>query len=238
MVAGKSMHLGIEALLLKHEVEVEIESRFNGIGYHVDAKRRLEEIELECGEFSTWIDSVARERFNMDAQLSVLTRLSGIYFRSGLLEEYGTCIQRIRSLNRDLIGLKSSSTTARLSFLRSLCDAAKKLLLRAENEVLRYCEGGLASFWAIIWRIFWAQTVLAVTWWHIWGRSSNCSGRSDCSDHLRALESISKVTNMFWTQNIENGSHGMLVFSLLVAFVSLVHIGLMVAYLYSLVSRR
>jgi len=150
-----------------------------------------------------------------------------------------------------LIGLKSSSTTdiddpgrfrrsktARLSFLRSLCDAAKKPLLRAENEVLRYCEGGLASFKALIWRIFWAQTVLTVAWWGIWGRSSNCSGRSDCCDHLRALEAISKVANMFWTQNIDNGSYGMLLFSLLVAVVSMAHIGLMVAYLYSLISRR
>lgn len=264
MVSGKSMHLGIESLLLKHEVEVEIESRFNGIGYHVDAQKRLEEIALECSNLSKRINDKSPERFNLDAQLAVLTRLSRIYYGSGLLEEYELCVRRIRLLNRDLVGLKrcgsasaskpwleilkkvwpryQSSENQTVGYCKGALSSIKAAISRnsfgqlmltsiqfLENQALRYSEEALSSIKAVILRTLLAQWILTIMWGAI-----TCSWGS----YSGVMKTISTVANTFWTQNVVADSPAEMLFLHFVAVISLLHIGLMVACLYSLVSRR
>lgn len=246
IIGGRSMHLGTEALLLKHELEVEIECRFNGIGYHVDAMLRMEEVKLECEAFSEWVEPRMRKQFSANSQLTIITRLSHIFLRSGLFEEHEDCLKKIRRLNRQLVGL-SLMPSALANRSRKLVNhdhktGTRELLARTldmanftlnyclvspwkllGNCFLRYCECALSS----LGRIFLLTVLWQATFTGIW----ICLGPKDKTP-------FKTVADIFWAYNFQTNSIGQFLFSAAAIWVALVHLGLIVAYLYSLVSRR
>lgn len=187
-----------------------------------------------------------RKQFSANSQLSIITRLSHIFLRSGLFEEHEDCLKRIRRLNRQLIGLSFMPSalanrarklvshhhkTGTRALLARTCDIVKftfnyclcsplKLL---GNCFLSYCEFALSSLGLIfLLTVLW-QAIFTGIWIYLVPQD---------------LTPFKTVADIFWAYNFQTCSIGQFLFSAAAIWVALVHLGLIVAYLYSLVSRR
>jgi hypothetical protein len=260
LVEGKSMHLATESSMLKHEAEVLIESEFSGIGCHVNEKLRLKEVKEECEAWATWLHAKKKKQFEKASQLSILQRLSCVYRDGGMLEEYEGCLREVRSLNRSLAFCSIAddiSVPPDISVLRRFalkaCWPFRYAWHFVTNSLLRYCEfalRGLSWLWGLI--AFWV-VFFTFTWVLVWGKASgsvgdvaagfgrywpNFEGGVPSPLLVRFLSAYEEVAGSFWEYDVETNSLGQALFSTGIVVVAVIHLALLVASLYSLVSRR
>jgi hypothetical protein len=90
----------LEAIALRHQLEVKAECMFYGVGYTIDVKSRLKEIEMEVKAVARWFHGSVKKRSLLNAQLSIITEIARIFREYGQFDEEQICLQRLRDLNR------------------------------------------------------------------------------------------------------------------------------------------
>jgi hypothetical protein len=73
---------------------------FYGVGYTIDVKSRLKEIEMEVKAVARWFHGSVKKRSLLNAQLSIITEIARIFREHGQFDEEQICLQRLRDLNR------------------------------------------------------------------------------------------------------------------------------------------
>jgi hypothetical protein len=90
----------LEAIALRHQLEVKAECMFYGVDYTIDVKSRLKEIEMEVKAVARWFHGSVKKRSLLNAQMSIITEIARIFREYGQFDEEQICLQRLRDLNR------------------------------------------------------------------------------------------------------------------------------------------
>jgi hypothetical protein len=213
LLGGRTPTLTLSGLSLKHEFEVKAECAFVGAGYHFSLKRRLDEISAEVRSVTQWFYEDNQKKSEWDARASILNRLILVFREAGQMEEERECLVALRGLNRKM------SRPKRLN-----------LLGWGAHALLSYGEWLLVSFDRLLLLTFFWLIVLAESAWLI---KPNVKTFSDTTD------SVSTVISWFLGASAEPGEPWLLmVVSWFSGFAGVFHLGILIAYLYSLISRK
>jgi hypothetical protein len=213
LLGGRTPTTSLEAILLRHKLEVKAECMFQGMEYNIDVENRFREIRGEVEAISRWFHPSMRKRSALNAEMSVVTEIMRIFRDCGQFDEEQECLKRLRILDRSWFFLKHP----RLSPLRPF---------------RWYVETLLGSFWAF---------VLAVG---LWPLLLGLLGRAMGARFHREEGSIHPhITNAYvlFFAHSPIGQPLNSIAQLLTVIVSLigfVHLGIFIAYLYALVTRR
>lgn len=90
----------LEAIALRHQLEVKAECMFYGVAYNIDVKARLREIDMETRAVARWFHRSVRKPSLLNAQMSVVTDIARIFRHFGQFDEEQACLRRLRDLNR------------------------------------------------------------------------------------------------------------------------------------------
>jgi len=90
----------LEAIALKHQLEVKAECMFYGISYNIDLKNRFKEMENEIKAVSKWFHHSAKKKAELNAQMGIITEIIEILRDFGQFDEEQECLRCFRKLNR------------------------------------------------------------------------------------------------------------------------------------------
>jgi hypothetical protein len=90
----------LEAIVLRHKLEVKAECMFQGMEYNIDVGSRFREIAGEVRAVSQWYNPATRRRSALNAEMSVATEIMGIFRKYGQFDEEQECLKYFRRLNR------------------------------------------------------------------------------------------------------------------------------------------
>jgi len=208
LLSGMTPTLTLQALLLKHEFEARAECAFVGVGYHFDVKTRAKEIEQEVKATARWFAKEKREESKLHALVTIMNRLAQVFREAGRFEEEHECMVRTRRWHRQLVFSKINNP-----------------FLWAINGLLWYAEFLLASFPIFILAILLWLAASSMAWWFIEGDWKSA---------------ISGVWSAFFsgTEAKETSPWALLGVSCVIVGAGFFHLGVLVAYFYSLISRR
>lgn len=92
----------LEALALKHQLEVVAECMFYGVEYNMDAKSRLYEIRKEVSAVGSWFRSKTRLLSIINAEIGIVSALTLRFREHNQFDEEQVCLARTRDLCRCL----------------------------------------------------------------------------------------------------------------------------------------
>ncbi|MGZ5434606.1 MAG: hypothetical protein ACXWID_01615 [Pyrinomonadaceae bacterium] len=92
----------LDAVALKHQLEVQAECMFYGVEYHLDTKRRFAEIRSEMDSASAWFRSTTRDVSKVNANLGIVSDLVRIYRNFNQFDEEQAGLIELRHLCRSL----------------------------------------------------------------------------------------------------------------------------------------
>lgn len=206
----------LEAIALKHQLEVKAECMFYGVGYNIDMENRFKEIEGEVKAVSEWFHPSVRKRSYLNAQLGIITELVEILRDYGQFDEELQCLKKIRKLNRQFYFFNHPW----LKFIQPL---------RAYIDTL---VGSFPLFFGalFIWPIFYG----------ILGHLFNTRYEGYKDGILTFWEHLANSSYTFFglqptSQPIGASSHILTVFIVLTGFL---HLGIFISYLYNLIFRK
>src|ERR1022692_274982 len=104
----------IEALSLKHELEVSAECMFPGLQSALDVRSRIEEIERQAAYLSERFHWKTRGISKLDTELGAVNRISKVMRENDRFDEDQECLRNIRRLRRELWFAKKQGRGARL----------------------------------------------------------------------------------------------------------------------------
>jgi hypothetical protein len=90
----------LEAITLRHKLEVKAECMFQGMEYNIAVKDRFWEIHGEVDAVSRWFNPATRERSALNAEMSIVTEVMRIFHEFGQYDEEQECMKHFRKLNR------------------------------------------------------------------------------------------------------------------------------------------
>ena len=206
----------LEAIALKHKLEVKAECMFYGVGYNIDMKNRFKEIEGEIKAVSQWFHPSVRKKSLLNGQLGILTEIVEILREYGQFDEEIQCLKRIRKLNR------------RFYF-------HNHPLLRIVQPLRAYIETLVSSFPLFIGALFF--------WPVFYGLLSWVSGAQYETSSNTAKAVGWYVANAFYSffglqPSFGPSSTSAHVISLLIVITGFLHLGIFISYLYSLIFRK
>ena len=123
LLACKTPTKSLEALSLQHQAEVEAESMFYGVEYDLDVSNRVKDLKNEIKAISVWFHPSSRKRSQLNAEITILSRLAQIYRKYSQFDEENDCLHEIRKLTNDLranqnfIGILAWPIRAYINFL-------------------------------------------------------------------------------------------------------------------------
>ena len=139
----------IQALALKHVMEVTAECMFSGVTQTKDIEQRLQEISQEVDSICVWFAPEARKRSNLDVAIGIIGELVLKFRQHYQFDEEQLCLNELRNLHRKLWFQKQRFGPTRLS--RWL---ERRRLLRwlRRNPVTRLIEGSpmLLDAWSVL----------------------------------------------------------------------------------------
>ena len=92
----------LDAIALKHQLEVAAECMFYGIEYHLDTKSRFDEIEKEVDRVGTWFREKTRETSELNAEIGMVSDLVLTFRDHNQFSEEQAALTRLRTLHRRL----------------------------------------------------------------------------------------------------------------------------------------
>lgn len=202
----------LEATALRHQLEVKAECMFYGVAYNIDVKNRLKEIEMEAKAVARWFHSSVRQRSLLNAQMSIITQIARIFRQYGQFDEEQQCLKHFRDLNR------------RWYFSS---------------------HPWFAFFWPIRWYVetvvgsFALFIIALLTWPLVFGLAGywlkiDFDASWQVSDHV-----VNAYSTFFGLQPIDlPGTSGAKALTLLTMFTGFIHLGVFIAHLYTLITRR
>jgi hypothetical protein len=210
LMGGRTPMLTLLSLTLKHEFETRAECGFVGAGYHFDVRSRTDEIELESEAVCSAFVAPARRLSALNAQSVILNRLAMVFREQGNFEEESECMVALRKRNRWLRLQRSGGASQWIP-----------------SGILWYAELLLASFGRLIAGISLWLFALTIVWFlldrgHGW--KSAFSGAWSAFFGGNAASDTASWAVMAWSG---------------VALVSgMLHLGVLISYIYSLISRK
>lgn len=211
-----------DALELKHQFEVRAECQFGGIEFNVDLKSRFQEINSEMRMIGHWFNRRQRDVSLLNGEVTLTSRLMKVFREYDQHEEAEVCRSRVRTLNR------------RIWAKRSGWRALPVLPLRWYIETL--LGSTQLIFLAILsWIAFFVAAQIAHEWWI----SDDSHWRFLLSEVLWR-ESVSQAVLSFLgsgTSDAVAGSWFTVVLSSVAALTGFLHLGILIAHIYRLLSR-
>jgi len=206
----------LEAIALRHQLEVKAECMFYGVGYNIDMKKRFEEIAGEVRAVSRWFHPSVKKKSALNAQLGIITELIEILGDYGQFDEEQDCLKCLRKLNRKWYYLNRPW----LSFIRPI------------HAYIETLVGSLPLF------------VLAILGWpfalgifsYIFRESFKIGGNKfqRFSDHL-----INAFSTFF---GLQPTGHPIGTISQILTFLMILggfmHLGIFISFLYTLIKRK
>jgi hypothetical protein len=204
----------LESIALRHQLEVKAECMFYGVGYNIDVKSRLKEIEMEVKAVARWFHGSVKKRSLLNAQLSIITEIARIFQDHGQFDEEQVCLRRLRDLNRQWYFLAHPW----FSFFW---------------PIRWYVEKLVGSFALFVTMLFAWPLVFGIVSWNLRASFEGSSTWQFWSHLMNAYASF------FGLQPVEfpmNPAAKILTLGIIV--VGFVHLGIFIAHLYTLISRR
>ena len=206
----------LEAIALKHKLEVKAECMFYGVGYNIDMKNRFKEIEGEVKAVSQWFHPSVRKKSLLNGQLGILTEIVEILRDYGQFDEEIQCLKRIRKLNRQFYFLNHP-------------------LLRIVQPLRAYIETLVSSFPLFIGALFFWPVFYGLLSWV-------CRAEYETSSNTAKAVGW-YVANAFYSffglqPSFGPSSTSAHVISLLIVITGFLHLGIFISYLYSLIFRK
>jgi hypothetical protein len=224
-LGGKTPTLSLTAIVIKNDCEVRAECAFVGTGNSFSLKRRFREISEEVEAVTSWYHDAARA--SAEAKSTILNRLALVYREAGQVEEEHDCIVEFRRSNRKLNRPRGLSIYNPLAWF--------------VHGILSYGEYVMASLErVIVITLGWICLISAVSWVLDSGTLalSNISFRKEF-DMDTFVKVVTRTIGWMFGGNAEYSSYSW--FSILSWFgvlVGVLHIGILISYLYSLISRK
>ena len=203
----------LEALALKHQLEVLAECLFYGIEYNMNVKSRFREIQEEVKSIGKWFRPRTRKHSRLNAEVRVISELALRFKDHNQFDEEQECLARIRDLYRHLWFEKN------------------KWFAWSIYPVRRYIEFLLISMFRFALAIIFWVIVLGLLYnllrpagdapWH---------GYVDAMTSFFGLQPAHDLP-----MSREEHAVGLNMAAILLGFV---HLGIFISHLYSIVSRR
>ncbi|MBN1155659.1 hypothetical protein JXB12_12145 [candidate division KSB1 bacterium] len=102
LLGNKTPTTALEALSLKHQLEVSAECMFYGVEYNFDVKSRFKDIEKEVKSIGRWFNPRTHRLSELNAEISIMSDLMQRFRQYNQFDEEQECLQRIRQLHRHL----------------------------------------------------------------------------------------------------------------------------------------
>jgi hypothetical protein len=210
LLGGKTPTMSLDAIKLKHVSEVRAECAFIGAGFHADLTDRFNEIHRDVGSVGRWYHPKQRKQAELDAKTTIYNELVKVYRDVGQMEEENQCLMQFRSMNRKLERPKGFWRFNPFSW--------------SLHVIVSYGEWLMGRFWRIAFAsVVWLFAFVLFAW--------QMDGQENFAKHLaRQLNWMSGGTNedtlfLAWLSSAAN-------------VVGVFHFGILVSYLYSLISRK
>lgn len=210
LLGGRTPMLTLLALTLKHEFETRAECGFVGAGYHFDVRSRTDEIELESEAVCSAFVAPARRLSALNAQSVILNRLAMVFREQGNFEEKSECMVALRKRNRWLQLERSGGASQWIP-----------------SGILWYTEFLLASFGRFVVAVsLWLLTLTTV--WFVLDQSHGWKG------------AVSGAWGGFFGGNAapSTATWELICWSCVALVSGMLHLGVLISYIYSLISRK
>lgn len=102
LLGCKTPTVSVEALLLKNAFEIIAECQFVGVEYHLSMKERLRDIHINLLSMSRWIHQSRQRDFQLNAKAMIITKLDSILAKYGEYEESEYCQRQLRKLHYEI----------------------------------------------------------------------------------------------------------------------------------------
>jgi len=102
LMGNRTPTLAIEALALKHELELSAECMFYGLRSDLDVTNRWKELDGDVEEISRRFHYAGRKRARLDAEIGIVNRLIAILRANDRFDEEQEYMTKLRSLRRHL----------------------------------------------------------------------------------------------------------------------------------------
>jgi hypothetical protein len=211
----------LDAIALKHQLEVLAECMFYGVEYHLDTKRRFSEIEKEMESVGTWFRSKTREVSKVNAKLGIISDLVRAYRSFNQFDEEQAGLAKLRNLYRTLWFKRNRSWAWLLWPLRWYVD---QLL----NSILTFALVILG--WLLVFGLVFARIPHATPAQHV--ESNYVHGLEDA---IVAFFGLQPPHDLFV---LEQFGPFLVWTAMILIIMSFLHLGIFVSHLYSLVARR
>jgi hypothetical protein len=217
LLGGLTPVLSLEALTLRHELEVIAECQFAGVQHHLDIKSRMADIRQQVESISRYCGSTKSKRklaaFN--AELAIVGRLVDVFRKYDQFDEERILLTRIRAIHRKLKFLSNPAAFKPLEIFPA------------------YAERLLASFPLFLFAIFAWIVVVGVAHWHFIGINLD---EGIAAAFMTFLGTGSSGGESVWKPG--DGmtlGFGLVSFTILLGFV---HLGIFISHLYSIINRK
>jgi hypothetical protein len=90
----------LEAIALRHQLEVKAECMFYGISYNIDLKNRFKELEEEIEVVSKWFHPSVKKKASLNAKMGIITELMELLRDFGQFDEEQECLKHFRKIKR------------------------------------------------------------------------------------------------------------------------------------------
>jgi hypothetical protein len=212
-----------QALDLKHNLEVTAECQFSGVEYHIEIQDRLDEIKKESEVLAGWFHPDQKKSAAWNAEMHIVNRIVRILRNYNQFDEEAICMHRVRDLHNHLWTRQKPPIIRTVLFW--LASYASWLMASFGNFVLSLaaCVVGLGALHV------WLE-IADPTWDDLPARGTI----------LRPIvQGMFKVFPFFVGANdLEGDSWGVSLILGLAALLGLIHLGIFLSFLYSVISRK
>jgi hypothetical protein len=204
----------LQAIALRHRLEVTAECLFYGVGYSKDVKNRMREIEGEVNAVAQWFQPSLRRVSALNAQMIIVTAIIRIFRDHGQFDEEQQCLNYLRKLYR------------RSSFWN-------RPWLGLFYAFRWYVETLVGSFPLFILALVAWPILFGLTGWYfnaIFGKPGDIVSLNDHVQH--GFITFFALAPMMWPKGFTQP------FAVLIILMGFIHLGIFISHLYTLLSRR
>ncbi|HKY42865.1 MAG TPA: hypothetical protein VJM50_07195 [Pyrinomonadaceae bacterium] len=208
----------LEALALKHQLEVLAECMFYGVEQNMDVKSRFDEIERDVKSVQEWFHPKKARLSALNAQIRIVNELSLIFREHNQFDEEQQCLTKLRELHRLLWFCKHAWWKWPLYPARWYIDFLLSSVPRFAFAIV---------FWIVVFGL------LFMLFPH---------GDPSLSENPMMHGLVDSVTSFFGLQ-LPHGleqlkRQGLVLISLAAILVGFIHLGILISHLYSIIARR
>ena len=242
LLGCKTPTSALEALALKHYFEALSECQFYGVQSSVDVQGRLSDLEREVEAIGKCFDESNSDVAVLNGRAAIVDMLVQLYREQNQFDEEQKCLDKARALHREIrlteVGLKSRKGNTCSGLHAQFSNRAQEAMVCAGVYVLRYLHFCLRSFsnflvalagWTALLTVLCAIVrAVKLTCWPNIGQILT-----------GAVLSFADAVGLFLGLNALTGDG--LACALVSTFgivLGFVHVGILISYLYSVVSRR